>query len=131
MIQQTYSDRQLDATARKTYYDIMRVFERHFLKDGFEVSREALVGLSAAANGASAMFEPGDKAPPAFNDDIIDELARRVFVAANDAVSAIIAGDLSGIIQKGFTLEALGCVIDAASCGIKENEEEYTIGDND
>jgi hypothetical protein len=125
----SYNDKQLDTIARSVFYDTLKYTEAYLKEPTVEADR--LTALAAALDGAVCGFDTSEehgeelsaaarKASP-YNDDLLNEIARGVYVTCIEAVQGIVKGTA---VMNSEKLEAFGRLADACANGFNPDEED-------
>jgi len=125
----TYNDKKLDEISRSTFYMTIKAALAKFKESS--VDEELLHAYAATLEAAACGFDdPNDDDPdvPAgmrqttpYNDDLLNEMARDLYVQALTRVQDFIQGKTPLNIDK---MNAYARIADAAACAFHEDEDE-------
>lgn len=127
--QASYNDAKLDTLSRSVYYDVAEAALTHLR--GHAHDDETLLAYAVALDAAACGFKDDDeesdadipaglRQPSPYNDDLLNEKSRSVFVECMTHVQQYIKGDKP---MNTDRLHAYARLADAAACGFKEDEE--------
>lgn len=127
----TYNDKELDTISRSVFYDTLK-FTQTLLKEA-NPDNEKMLAAAASLDASACGFAPTDeneeesetpsamRKPSPYNDHLLNELARDVFVTCIQRVQNYVQGSLTMNTDK---MLAYARVADAAASGFKEDGED-------
>ncbi len=126
--QQTFNDNQLDTISRSVFHDTIK-FCQTLLKEE-NPDTEKMMAAAASLDAAACGFGPVDledaeaaekAAASPFNDDLLNEMSRAVFVKCIQRVQNYVQGSLTMNTDKMLAYARLA---DAAASGFKEDGDD-------
>lgn len=126
----TYNDAQLDGLARAVYYDTAKAALVVFNPSGSS-DPELIHAYAHALDAASCGFDtasddddedlpPGMKQSSPYNDDLLNEISRQIYVQALDKVRDYVTGKQAMNVDK---MQAYAHLADAAASAFQEDED--------